>query len=173
MESQNSIMKNLKLSYFNKLYLLKSDPSSHLKTILKSESEKDGCFTICKVFIPTTYLKPNSYNSQINNIKIELDLEIFEKVDHKKFNFTKKDKKETLMAIIENQIIINEEEILERTFCSEFNMDLIVSNIFPLTNYHLLILPFFCNIYPQYLDNCMFLHRIFNFQLILNEEDMV
>lgn len=210
-----SLLKILSENYKNKLHLLKSEPSTHLKSFLElkycTQSGSDNFennykIKIQKIFISKVYDKPNSYNNK-NNLLLNLqakdklkntnknftfrkseqqvynqiDLEISEEVDHSKFNFTKKDKRETLLAILNEKIIHQDEEIEKEIHINKNNLnlnvhaeiDLIAQNIFPLSNLHLLLLPRFSHILPQILNCEKIWNRIFKFQEILNEKDLV
>jgi hypothetical protein len=198
-KTKSSLLKIISENYKNKLHLLKSDPSTHIKTLLLSNfnnqhtSENSCNLKIQKIFIPKTYNKPNSYqncknfiskdetqelpkvtNSTINETSYDnIDLEISEEVDHSKFNFTKKDKRETLLAILNEKIIHQQEEIEIHVNDNSLTVDLIAQNIFPLSNLHLLLLPRFSEILPQFLNSEEIWLRIFNFQEMTNEEDLV
>jgi hypothetical protein len=198
-KTKSSLLKILSENYKNKLHLLKSDPSTHIKTLLLSNfnnqhtSENSCNLKIQKIFIPKTYNKPNSYQNSKNFISKEetqelpkvsnftlsetsydnIDLEISEEVDHSKFNFTKKDKRETLLAVSNDKIIHQQEEIEIHVNDNSLTVDLIAQNIFPLSNLHLLLLPRFSEILPQFLNSEEIWLRIFNFQEMTNEEDLV
>ena len=173
METSTRFYQNLLDSYNKKSYLLKSKPESFTREIYKSEND-ETYLNLHKIYMPIDYSKskPNSYKNKQTE---KSDYEIFEPVDTDKFNFTKKNKNETIMYFFENDFCSQEdeesEEKIEKISNSEYAT--IVQNIFPLVNLHMLILPFYAKILPQYLNDHLILERIFSFQKSLGETDLM
>ena len=93
MDAPTRFYQNLSHSYTKKSYLLKSKPESFTRETLKIEHD-ENYLNLVKIYIPIDYnkSKPNCYQNKQNE---KSDYEIFEPVDTEKFNFTKKNQKET------------------------------------------------------------------------------
>jgi hypothetical protein len=164
METKSRFYQNLIDSCEQKYHLLKSIPRNFTRETLKFELEGTH-FNLVKVYIPCDYTKkPVSYRNESNKV----DFEIFENVDYEKFNFTKKNPNETIMYILGNEFYIQEDGCL---YNDEYST--IVHNIFPLVNLHMLFLPFYSKILPQFLSDPLIIEKVLEMQEIMKDPDLM
>jgi hypothetical protein len=163
-ENKSRFYQTLLESYNQKLYLLKSLPGSFKKHSLEFEDE-GTCYNLIKVCIKGDYTqKPMTYS----NLSSKLDHEIFEEVDTKKFNFTKKNSNETIIYISGTEFYFEHEKC---QYSDDYST--IVQNIFPLVNLHMLFLPLYSKILPQFLNDSAYTKRVLDLQEIIGESDLV
>lgn len=160
-----SVGEKLISGFLDKKHLLKTDPATHLVTSLVSH--EDDKLQIFKKFIfKENFNKPNTYNlTQDGNV------DIYEEVDLTKFNFTKINKDE----IIDSMYL----DLIQCESNSKYDdFDVITVNSFPLCMNHMLYIPSFYQILPQYLNSSGedIFNKILNLNLNLSrdsEEDFI
>jgi len=98
------------------------------------------------------------------------DLSIYEPMDKNLFNFSKVNLDEII--IFKDGWKLYPESNITDDF-KEKSIDTIITNIYPISNYHCLILPYHFDSYPQFILNPSILYRIFQFLQLFASNDLI